>query len=101
MLLLDALHRADDDDHDDHGGLHRDISATESAMDRRRMLRLAARFGATLGAMQFVGCAADASTMTGSDPSSSANCVSRVPEETAGPYPGDSSNGPNVLNQAG
>jgi protocatechuate 3,4-dioxygenase beta subunit len=29
-----------------------------------------------------------------------ANC-SKAPEETAGPYPGDSSNGPNVLNQTG
>src|SRR5215831_2952069 len=100
MLLLDARHRADDDDHDDHGGLHRDLSATGAAIDRRRMLRMAARFGATLGAMQFAGCSADASTLTASD-SSSGNCVSRVPEETAGPYPGDSSNGPNVLNQAG
>ncbi len=30
-----------------------------------------------------------------------ATCPSKVPTETAGPYPGDSSNGPNVLNLTG
>lgn len=66
-------------------------------MDRRGMLRMAARFGVTLGAMELVGCAADVKASDLSSP----NCVSGVPQETAGPYPGDSSNGPNVLNQAG
>src|SRR5262249_18299489 len=100
MLFLSARGGVDDDDHDDQGGLHRDLLATGDAMDRRRMLGVAARFGATLGAIHLVGCAADAGATAVSDPSSSA-CVSRVPEETAGPYPGDSSNGPNVLNQTG
>ena len=30
-----------DDDHDDFGGLHRDLLATGAAMDRRGLLRLA------------------------------------------------------------
>jgi protocatechuate 3,4-dioxygenase beta subunit len=74
-------------------------------MDRRGLLKVAARFGVTLGALQLFGCSSsDAATLTGTDPSSttpSGNCVAKVPEETAGPFPGDSSNGPNVLNQTG
>ena len=95
----------DEHDHDDHGGLHRDLRSTGAAMDRRGLLMVAARFGVTLGALQLFGCSSsDAATLTGTDTSSSTpsdNCVSKVPEETAGPYPGDSSNGPNVLNQTG
>ena len=53
-----------DDDHDDHGGLHRDLIETGAAMDRRSMLRMAARFGVALGAIQLIGCAADASALT-------------------------------------
>jgi protocatechuate 3,4-dioxygenase beta subunit len=94
----------DELDHDDHGGLHRDLASTGAAIDRRGLLRVAALFGVTLGAVQLFGCSSgDAATLTSTDPSSTAsgNCVSKVPEETAGPYPGDSSNGPNVLNQTG
>jgi len=43
------------------------------------------------------------SAPTTSTPSSStsARCVEEIPEETAGPYPGDGSNGPNVLTASG
>ncbi len=100
----------DDDDHDDQGGLHRDLLETGAAMDRRRMLRTAARFGVALGALPLIGCAADGSAITGTDTSgtgstdgtgSSATCVTKIPEETAGPYPGDGSNGANVLKTTG
>lgn len=99
----------DHDDHDDHGGLHRDVIETNAAMDRRGVLRLAARFGVALGAIQLVGCGSDAAALTGGSTTTgttgtatgSAACPTKVPEETAGPYPGDSSNGPNVLNQTG
>jgi protocatechuate 3,4-dioxygenase beta subunit len=107
MLFLNAFRDQPEDDHDDHGGLHRDLVATDAAMDRRGMLRVAVRFGVALSAIPLIACAADASTVTGSDTttagseSSSGPCPTRVPEETAGPYPGDSSNGPNVLNQSG
>src|SRR2546429_208848 len=43
-------------DHDDFGGLQRDLLATGAAMDRRGMLRLAARFGIGAGALQLFGC---------------------------------------------
>src|SRR5580765_8059195 len=98
------------DDHDDKGGLHRDLLETGAAMDRRRMLRTTARFGVALGAIPLIGCAGDASSITGSDTTGttgtgttggSANCVAKIPEETAGPYPGDGSNGPNALRQSG
>src|SRR5262249_7908663 len=107
MRILSAHLHDHDDDHDDHGGLHRDLKETGAAIDRRGMLRLAGGFGVALGGLQLVGCASDAAALTGTDAtggtsnSGSAACPSKVPEETAGPYPGDSSNGPNVLNQTG
>jgi len=44
-----------------------------------------------------------ASSATSSDGSSttSGTCVEEVPAETAGPFPGDGSNGPNVLTESG
>ena len=85
---------------------------------RRELLRMLG----SLGAAAFVaGCGGDAvtqavrrarsastttSTTAGSSSTSStaagtlAGC-SRIPEETAGPYPGDGSNGPNVLAKSG
>ena len=86
-------------DHDDFGGLHRDLRQTGAAMDRRQALRLAARFGVGLGALQLFGCG-DSSDVTSVTPDSFGNCT-RVPEETAGPFPSDGTNGPNVLNQTG
>ena len=105
MLFLNFGRDHDhDDDHDDKGGLHRDLLETGAAMDRRRMLRTTARLGVALGAIPLLGCAGDDS-ITGSDTNGttgcSANCVSKIPEETAGPYPGDGSNGPNALRTAG
>jgi protocatechuate 3,4-dioxygenase beta subunit len=38
---------------------------------------------------------------TATSPSAGGSCGSKIPEETAGPFPGDSSNGPNVLNVSG
>ena len=100
------------DDHDDMGGLHRDLAATGAVMDRRGMLRLAARFGVGAGMLQMLGCgggtptspttgstAGDTTTPT-SGGTSGSTC-SAIPQETAGPYPGDGSNGPNVLSLTG
>ena len=90
------------DDHDDFGGLHRDLRSTAAAMPRREALRLAARLGMGLGAVHLLGCGAASDGLTSTDGSIvTGACPSKVPEETAGPYPGDSSNGPNVLNQTG
>lgn len=104
-------------DHDDHGGLHRDLLATGNAMNRRGVLRLGARFGAAFGALQLAGCsstptspsataanattATTAVTTTTTTPVATTGTCSRVPSETEGPYPGDGSNGPNVLPTTG
>jgi protocatechuate 3,4-dioxygenase beta subunit len=79
--------------HDDFGGLGRDLLATGAAIRRRDVLRLA--FGA--GALTILGCSADDATA----PGASNGLCSLIPSETAGPFPGDGSNGPNVLNQSG
>ena len=83
-----------------------------STLSRRRALRLFAG----VGLATIVGCAAEdeppatGSTATGSsalptastsaDTDQAASCE-EIPEETAGPYPGDGSNGPNVLTESG
>ena len=98
--------RIQHDHHDDFGGLHRDLLATGAAMDRRGLLRLAARFGVGAGALQLLGCGGSSSptspsgTETGTGTGTGA-CSARIPQETAGPYPGDGSNGPNVLGLTG
>ena len=94
------------DDHDDFGGLHRDLLATGAAMDRRGLLRLAARFGMSAGALSLLGCGGSSSptspTSTGTTTGTTTGaCTAKIPSETAGPYPGDGSNGPNVLGLTG
>jgi protocatechuate 3,4-dioxygenase beta subunit len=76
-------------DHDDFGGLERDLRATGAAMHRRDVLRLAL----SAGMFHLLGCGNSVGPDGGS--------CSVIPSETAGPFPGDGSNGPNVLNQAG
>src|SRR4051794_16097184 len=98
---MTAMHHDDhrDDHHDDHGGLHRDLLQTGSAMDRRHALRFATRLGLGFSALQLLGCAAtNASGNIDTGGTSNGSCT-KINEETAGPYPGDASNGPNVLNQ--
>jgi protocatechuate 3,4-dioxygenase beta subunit len=82
-------------DHDDFGGLHRDLKATGARIDRRAVLRLAAGFGAGFGALQLLGCSDNPMEPDGND------ACAVIPNETAGPFPGDGSNGPNVLNLTG
>ncbi len=76
-------------DHDDHReGLHHDLAALAS---RRDALRLFGSAGlATLAGGLLVPSGLLAKTPT-----------AEVPSETAGPYPGDGSNGPNVLDDSG
>jgi len=96
-------------DHDDHGGLHRDLSSTGKAMDRRSALRAAAKLGVGMGALSLIACAADGSSLltgatdAGSNTGTSGGgaCPTKIPEETDGPFPGDGSNGANVLNKSG
>ena len=86
MLFLRFHRDHDDDDHDDQGGLHRDLLETGAAMDRRRMLRTTAKFGVALGAIPLISCASDGTSITGTEPNNgtdttggTANCVSRIP----------------------
>jgi protocatechuate 3,4-dioxygenase beta subunit len=107
--MAHAKHHDHDDEHD--RGLQYDVTRL---LGRRRMLGLLA--GAGLAAV--AGCSADR-VATGTSPTSGASsgatggvsasasattaatCTTEIPEETSGPYPGDGSNGPNVLAQSG
>jgi hypothetical protein len=99
----DRLH-THDDDHDDMGGLHRDLASTGTAIGRGEFLC----YTVGAGALALFGCGGSLGDVTSSTPGTDAGATtgtggacSKVPEETAGPYPGDGSNGANVLNQTG
>ena len=92
-------------------GLVYDLS---TLIDRRQVLKLAGLTTISAGLMSIVACApaasgssAPTSTATGSSAGSTASAAAAaadcavIPEETAGPFPGDGSNGPNVLAQSG
>jgi protocatechuate 3,4-dioxygenase beta subunit len=83
--------------HDHDGGLAADLA---TLLGRRRFLGLLA--GA--GAVTLVGCSTGAggapATTAGTAVGGAAGCET-IPSETAGPYPGDGSNGPNALTESG
>jgi protocatechuate 3,4-dioxygenase beta subunit len=90
-------------------GLVYDLS---TLMDRRQVLKALGFTTVSAGLMSIVACspgasslasqaAATAAASTGSGSGAVAADCAVIPEETAGPYPGDGSNGPNVLNQSG
>lgn len=94
--------------HDHDGGLEADLRRLRATMDRRGALRVFAGLGLVpiLGACSSTSSESDGGTSadggTGSDGSTTTpGSCSKIPEETAGPYPGDGSNGPNVLTQSG
>jgi protocatechuate 3,4-dioxygenase beta subunit len=91
-------------------------------LHRRGMLKLVAGFGLagagliTLGACGSATTAGETTSRSGSSPAGPPNgggggapeskqtsdtANGELPEETSGPFPGDGSNGPNVLNQSG
>jgi protocatechuate 3,4-dioxygenase beta subunit len=80
-------------------------------MDRRAAMKFMGKAGLAAGLFTIVGCApgailssvAPSSSAAASSPSSAASAASCdvIPEETAGPYPGDGSNGPDILTQSG
>ena len=75
-------------------GLRFDVG---TLLSRRRMLQA---FGLGAGVVALAACGVEASS--GSDgTASAAGGLTKIPDETAGPYPGDGSNGPDVLEQAG
>ncbi|WP_336031705.1 intradiol ring-cleavage dioxygenase [Geodermatophilus sp. FMUSA9-8] len=70
-------------------------------MSRRRLLGLFGIGAATVG---LAACGSGSSSAAGSSSSSSSSAAAaagEIPDETAGPYPGDGSNGPDVLEQSG
>ena len=74
----------------------------QTLVDRRKVLGL---FGGLSAAALLAACGGsgtNGSASTGTTGSSAAGGdLTEVPEETAGPYPGDGSNGPNVLDDSG
>lgn len=94
-------HRHDGDAHEHDLGLIHDLAviaerdravAIPDALSRRRVLGLLG--GGAVAALALAACDPATGTVSGGG-------CSVVPGETAGPYPGDGSNGPNVLNQSG
>ncbi|MGP4084131.1 intradiol ring-cleavage dioxygenase [Streptomyces sp. KR55] len=94
-----------DESHETHEH-DRGLSYDLPVLARRRMIRLMA--GASL--VPLLGCSAEDDTSAGNSASpatsssasssSSTECAT-IPDETAGPYPGDGSNGVNVLKESG
>ena len=93
--------------HDDHEleehdrGLVYDLGT----LDRRRVLKLLGFGGLSAGLFTLVGCGSEGATGSASaavaaTDATGASCA-LVPEETAGPFPGDGSNGPNILAESG
>ncbi|MHA6782342.1 intradiol ring-cleavage dioxygenase [Pseudonocardia saturnea] len=68
------------------------VAVADRVVGRRRLLGILA--GA--GALTLAGCAA---AVTGS--SNTGSSAGAIPEETSGPFPGDGTNGPNVLTESG
>ncbi|MDI6104854.1 intradiol ring-cleavage dioxygenase [Actinoplanes sp. NEAU-A12] len=62
---------------------------------RRQVLRA---FGLGAMALGLGGCGTDRETATTAETNTA---IGEIPDETAGPYPGDGSNGPNVLTESG
>lgn len=103
------------DDVHDHDGVHDHDRGLAHDVDvligRRRLLGLVGGLGA-LGALAACGQVSDsgssaappsasASASASASSSSSAASLTEVPDETAGPYPGDGTNGPNSLDDSG
>lgn len=97
-------HDADHDgDHDEHGGLLRDVP---HLLGRRRALVLLGGVGlagvAACGSGDDGGAASPSTTAGGASSSTtegggSASAGAEIPDETAGPFPADGTNGPDVL----
>ena len=107
----------DQHDHDHDRGLELDLP---TLMTRRRALQVFGGVGLGAGLLAVAGCGsssasgATATTAAGAAPSTSTSTsttaaattaatttCTEIPDETAGPYPGDGSNGPDVLGESG
>ncbi len=94
----------DPDLHEHDLGLAHDM---RTMLSRRRMLAVfgaagtAALAACSTGGSTSTSAAASATTASSTTASATGECVAAAPQETAGPYPGDGSNGPNVLIESG
>jgi protocatechuate 3,4-dioxygenase beta subunit len=74
-------------------------------LSRRRILRVLGLGAATVGLAACTGGSSSSSASSSSASSSSSGTAGtapgEIPDETAGPFPGDGSNGPDVLGQSG
>ena len=86
-------------DHDHDQGLAHDLSVLSDFAARRRALL---RWGLFVSASPLLGCGRKqvgdgaSNTPTAGDSTGPSAC-SKIPEETAGPFPGDGTNGPSAL----
>jgi protocatechuate 3,4-dioxygenase beta subunit len=102
--LTMTKHHPHDDNHD--LGLKHDLSVLAAFAARRRAVL---KWGLGLGALPLLACAGtegsnDASESmagAGNDTGTGDGSCSVIPEETAGPYPGDGTNGQNALTLSG
>ena len=87
-----------DEDLDDQGAGF-DIG---TLLGRRRLLQLGGA-GAAAGLLAACGSSATATTSaaTATASATSSSGLAEIPDETAGPYPGDGSNGPDALEESG
>lgn len=83
-----------DDDVDDQG-LAFDI---DTLLGRRQMLRI---FGLGAVSMGLAACGANGAASAGPATASSGSAGAEIADETAGPFPGDGSNGPDALEHSG
>lgn len=69
-----------------------------TVLNRRRALRF---LGLGTAAVALTACGTDSNASSPATTSSAPGGLAEIPDETAGPYPGDGSNGPDVLDQSG
>jgi protocatechuate 3,4-dioxygenase beta subunit len=104
MASIVDRHHHDHELEDHDRGLVFDLAT----LDRRQVLKLLGFGGVSAGLFVLAGCAPSGSSASASATAASstgaasadASCAV-IPQETAGPFPADGSNGPDVLNQSG
>jgi len=70
----------------------------QTLVGRRQLLR---GFGLGVAAVGLAACGGSSAATTTTSAATAAAASGEIPDETAGPYPGDGSNGPNVLTSSG